>query len=167
LGVRVLAHDVLHKAIKRTDTAFLLTQTKELGPVNIECGDISPCPASFVLVFHLRGRARLSGISRMSPSTSLHTGLLIGTQNKLILFHWLTVQNPVIEVENTSGFSPKTGISGENPAAVGPWFDGILIEPAPHGATADGSYQTRLPAVIENIFTAPARKGTSKLATMP
>ena len=95
----------------------------------------------------------------MSPSPSLNTGLLIGTQNKLILFEWLTVPNPVIEVENSSGFSAKARISGENPAAMLPWFDGILMQPAPHCATADGSYQTRLPDVIDNIFSAPARKG--------
>ncbi len=87
----------------------------------------------------------------MSPSAILNTGLLIGTQNKLILFEWFPVPNPVIEVENTSGFRGKTRISGENPTAMLPWFDGILIEPAPHCAAADGSYQTRLPDVIHSL----------------
>ena len=53
--VRVLAHDFLYKAIKKPDTAFMVTQTKELGPVNIECSDISPCPASFILVSTFMG----------------------------------------------------------------------------------------------------------------
>ncbi len=52
----------VHKAIERSDAAFMFAPTKELGPVNIECSDISPCPAAFILVFHLHRRTRLRRI---------------------------------------------------------------------------------------------------------
>lgn len=159
LLVRVLAHDLVQKPIKREYTAAMVTQAKELCTVNIECSDISPCSASFVLVFHFYGRTRLSGISGMPPSPSLNAGLLIGTQHKFVLFESPAVPNPVIEIENPASFCGKTGISWENPAAMLPWFDGVLMQPAPYGATADGSYQARLPDIIDNIFSAPARKG--------
>jgi len=50
-------------------------------------------------------------------------------------------------------------VPGENPAAMLPWFDGILMEPAPYGAPADGSGQAGLSGVGGNIVTAPAGKG--------
>lgn len=95
----------------------------------------------------------------MSPSPSLDTGLLIGTQSKLILFERFFVPNPVIEIENFSGFSGKIWISGENPTPMLPRLDGVLMQPAPHCATANRSNETRLPDMIHNIFNAPARKG--------
>jgi hypothetical protein len=122
---------------------------------------ISPCSASFVLVFHFHGRTRLSGIRAMPSSPSLNARLLVGTQHKFVLFESSTVPNPVIEVQNPASFCSKIGISRENPAAMLPRFNRILMKPAPHGATADGSYQARLPDMIDNIFSAPARKGNS------
>jgi len=116
-------------------------------------------PTSFIFVFHLHRLTRLSGIGSVPPSPSLNTGLLIGTEHKLIVFEWCAVPNPVIEIENSSGFGGKSRVPGENPAAMLPWFGGILIEPALHGAPADGSCQTRLSGVLGNIFSAPATKG--------
>jgi hypothetical protein len=139
----------------------MITQTKEFGPMNIECSDISPCPASFILVFYLHGRSRLRRIGSVSPSPSLDTGLLIGTQNKLILFERFFVPNPMIQIENFSGFSSKIWISGENPTPMLPRLDGVLMQPAPHCITADRSNETRLPNMTHNIFNAPARKGYS------
>lgn len=157
--VRMLAHELVNKAIKRTGTTFMNTQTKEFGPMNIECSDISPCPASFIVVFHLHGSTRLRGIGSMSSSPSSDTGLLIRTQNKLILFGWFFIPNPVIEIENISGFSSKIRISTENPAPMLPRLDDVLVQPAPHCAIADRSNETRLPDMIHNIFSTPARKG--------
>jgi hypothetical protein len=95
----------------------------------------------------------------MLSSPSLNAGLLVGAQHKFVFFESSAVPNPVIEVENPASFCGKIGISWEDPAAMLPRFNGVLMQPAPHGAAAEGSYQARLPDIIDNIFSAPARKG--------
>jgi len=41
--VRGLCHHLVHKATKGGNAAFVFTTSKELHPVDIECGKISPC----------------------------------------------------------------------------------------------------------------------------
>ena len=94
----------------------------------------------------------------MSPGPSLDTGLLIGTQNKFIVFESFSVVNPLIEVKDSPGFFGKLRVSGENPGTMLPRFDSILIQPSPHRTIADRSHNTGLASVSGNVCGTPARK---------
>jgi hypothetical protein len=95
----------------------------------------------------------------MPPSPSLDTGLLIGTQNKFIVFELFPVPNPLIEVKDSPGFFGKLRISGENPGTMLPRFNSILIQPSPHRTIADRSHKTGLASVSCNSYSAPTGKG--------
>ena len=95
----------------------------------------------------------------MSSTASLDAGFLIGRQHQLVVFERLTVPHSFIEIQDASRFLEKVGITREDPRAVSPRADGILVEPSPHGAVADCGHQAGLTGLSSQIGNAPARQG--------
>ena len=156
--IRSLGHDLFYQTIKRGQAAFLFASAKDLGPMDIQCGDISPCPTATVFVFHLHRRAGLRGIGPMLPFSGLNAGFLISRQDKLIVAELFAVPNPLIKVEDATGFGSEIWISGENPTTMPPRLNSIFMKPAPYGTIADGSHETGLASVSGNVGCAPPRK---------
>ncbi len=154
-----LGHYLVHQAAKGGDARFALAAAKEFSLVDIEGRNISPCPTSFIFVFDPDGRTGLSRTGRVSPSPSLDTCLVIGTQNKFIFSQLLALPNPLVEVQDSSCFLGKLRVSGENPGTMLPRLDGILMQPSPYCTTAEGSHQARLAGISGNLRSTPTRKG--------
>ncbi len=154
-----LSHDLVHQAAKRGDACFAFAAAKKFSLVYIEGRNISPCPTSFIFMFYPDGQTGLSRIRRVPPSPSLDAGLVIGTQNKFIFSQLLAFPNPLVKVQDSPCFLGKLRVSGKNPAPMLPGLDGILMKPAPYGATAEFRHQTRLAGIPGNLRRAPARNG--------
>ena len=68
----------------------------------------------------------------MPPSPGLNAGFFVSTDNELIFFERFAVPNPLIEVQNSSGLGDKIWVSRENPAAMLPRLDCVLMQPPPY-----------------------------------
>jgi hypothetical protein len=97
----------------------------------------------------------------MPPLSCLNTGFFIGTQDKLFIGQKALIPHALIEVQDSSGFSGKLCITREYPSAMSPWSNGILMQPAPYGTTANGGHQTALVSVAGQISRTPHRESGS------
>src|SRR5215469_1940808 len=70
----------------------------------------------------------------------------------------LPSQLRAVQIENATSFVGKVGITREDPTAVIPGPNGILMQPAPKRAAADGRHQTGLTDLARQIRSAPARQ---------
>lgn len=154
-----LRHHLGYQVIEGGDAAFMLAATKELNPVYIKGGDVSPGATSLILMFHPYGQTRLGWIGLITTFSSLDAGLFIGTEDKFVVLKLLPVPNPFIEIKNPSGFDREERIPGENPRSMLPRTDGVFIEPSPYGALTDGCYDAALPGVSSDICSTPTRNG--------
>jgi hypothetical protein len=95
----------------------------------------------------------------MAATTGLDAGFLISREDEFILLEGTTIPDSFIEVQDSSGFAIKLGITGENPRPISPRANRILMEPAPDGAIADCGNETGLPDLPTQIGDTPARQG--------
>ena len=87
----------------------------------------------------------------MYPSSRLNTRLLVGGKHELIAAQRLAIPDPLVKIQDPSCLEGKLRIAGEDPTAVLPRPDRILVEPAPNGAVTDRgnqSHRTRLPCHV-------------------
>src|SRR2546427_9349032 len=80
--------------------------------------------------------------SRMAAQSSLNAGLLDGREHEFIICQRLSFPHPFVQVQDPTCFGREVRITREDPAAVLPWTDGILMEPTPHGAVPDGGHNS-------------------------
>lgn len=156
-----LRHDLSNKAVKGRDSTALFTAAKHFGSVDIQCRQIGPCTTALILMFDLHRRAGLGGLGGIDAGSGLDAGLFIGGQNKFIVLEQLLFPNPFVQIEDTTGFCGELRIARKDPAAVLPGTNGILVQPAPHGAVADGGHQARPTHFPCHIGGTPSRKGQS------
>jgi len=159
LFVGGLTHHLIHKTTKGSYPALRLTPSEELHLVDIECGKVSPGSQALILMFYPHGRIRLSWIRDMTSSPRLNTGLLICAHNKFVIFKLLAIPNLLIKIKDPPRFDGELRISRKNPGSMLPGPDSILIEPSPHGATAQCCYQTGVACVSSYIRRAPTGYG--------
>jgi hypothetical protein len=112
--------------------------------MHVQCRKIRPGTATLILVFNPHRRPRLRWERAMPAATGLNAGLFVGRQNELIFFEPMTVPNPLVQVENTSRLFRKAWISREDPTAMLPRPNCILVQPPPYCRAADGCYTSRL-----------------------
>ena len=158
LGIGWLGHYVLHKPIEGRNAGLRLAPAKEFDPVDVKGRKICPRPASCVLMFDLHHGAGLNRIGGMATTTRLDTGLLIGGDDELVIPEAMAVPYPFIEVQDSSCFARKLGITRKDPRAIPPRSDRILMEPTPYRAVTDRGHKTRLPNLSAQIRNTPARK---------
>lgn len=77
----------------------------------------------------------------MDTGAGLDAGLFIGGDDPFIVPEPLILPHPLAQIENPTGFHGKGRVAREDPAAVAPRSDRVLMEPAPEGAPADLSDQ--------------------------
>lgn len=158
LGIGWLAHHVVNKAIKRSYAASAFASVEQFGAMNIKGCDIGPSTASGIFMLHLHRRSRLGRIGGMTPPPRLDAGFFIGRQNKLVLLKGASFPYSFIKIQNPAGFLGKLGIARENPGAVAPRTNGILMKPSPNGAVTDCCGQSRSPNLPTQISNAPSGK---------
>lgn len=161
LGVGGLAHHLGDKAIKGDYATSSLAMAEELGLVNIERGKVSPRAASFVFMLHLHGGVRLGRVGDMAAAPGLDTGFLIRRQNELVLLEGMSVPYPFIQIQDSTRFGGKLGVTREDPRPILPGSNGILMEPAPQRRIAEIGHKTVLPNLSVEVGNTPPREGHS------
>src|SRR3990172_11274096 len=163
LTVRGLAHDLIDEAIKRSDAVARFAAAKQLGAVTIPGGQVRPSAAAPIFMFDLHGQAGLRGQGRMPARTGLDAGLLVRRQNKLVLPKRSSLPPAFVQVQDAPCLFGELGVPGENPAAVLPRPDGILMEPTPDRRSADGGHQPGPAGLGSQLHRVPARQRHARL----
>jgi hypothetical protein len=77
----------------------------------------------------------------MAAAAGLDGGLLVGTDDILAWFQLLALEDPVVQVQDHPGLGGEVGIAGEDPGAVLPRLDRVLVQPAPQRRGRDVAHQ--------------------------
>lgn len=163
LGIGWLGHDPINQLIKGLNPTTGPTLPKDPGVMNIHGRQIGDGSPPLILVFDLHGLAGLGWLAGMDASAGLDAGLFIGGKHKFIRLQGLALPGPRIEVQQSSGFGGEVRIAREDPTAVKPRSDGILMEPAPKRRLTDLGDQAGLADLLGQFGEAPAREGQAKL----
>lgn len=158
LVVRPLVHNLRDEPIERFDPVPSFTASKQLGTVDIQGRDVGPSPAPCVLMFHLHRRPSLGGKSLVPTSPSLDAGFLVGRQDELIILQRASLPDPFVKIQDTSRLLREIRVARENPAAVVPRSDRILVEPTPDRRTTDRCHDASLPGLGSQVPRTPSRK---------
>ena len=138
MTVRVLVHHLRDKAVERCDAGVGLAAAEESGAVDVESSEVGPSPAALVLVLDLAGLARLGGPGAMPAGARLNAGFPVGGDDEVVVSQGGALPRAVVEVQDPAGLVGEVGVAGEDPAAVLPRADGVLVEPAPDAGVAHG-----------------------------
>src|SRR5215831_657629 len=140
--VRRTRHDLLDQTVKGFDAVVGFAAAKDPGMVDVQTGDVGPGSAAKVFVLHLHGTTRPACASGVFAAAGLNAGFLVRRNHEFIIFQRFVFPYAGIQIENAAGFAGKVGIAWEDPTAVIPGPNGILVQPAPKRAAADRSHQT-------------------------
>jgi len=66
----------------------------------------------------------------MPANPGLNTGLLISTEHIFVSSQGHSIPYSLIQIQHPSRFLLELGISGEDPTAMLPGFNGVLVQPA-------------------------------------
>lgn len=158
-GIGRLAHHFIDKATGGCDAGSAFAPPEHFSAMHVQGGNIGPGTAPDVFMLHFHGCTRLGRIGGVSTPTLLDAGFFIGRQNELVILKGMSLPNPFIEIQDSTGFFGTLRIARENPGTIAPRTNGILMKPSPNGAVTDCRGQSRssnLPAQINN---APSGKG--------
>jgi hypothetical protein len=157
-AVRRASHDLVDQRIKRDDTVFRFATAEDARAMDIKSGQVNPGATAPVLVLNAHWRTGSAGLRGMLARPGLDTCFFVGRDDELIVFQRLTLPVALIEIKNASRFEGEVGVAWEQPTAMLPGADSILVQPAPEGAATDAGHQTRLTDVADQIGGAPPRQ---------
>jgi hypothetical protein len=129
------SHDLLNKTIEWCDAGGCFATAKDTGMMNVESSDVGPGSAPLVLMFDTHRTLGGSGQRRMFAATGLNAGLLVSRNDKFIAFEGLPFPGTLIQIQDPGGFDGEAGVAGEDPTAVVPGANGVLMEPPPDGTS--------------------------------
>jgi len=72
----------------------------------------------------------------------LNAGLFIRREDELAGAEFAALPEALVQIQNASGLGLELWVSREDPAAVLPRADGILVQPSPDGGVTEGGGQT-------------------------
>ena len=152
LAVGRLLHDLVDEAVEGGDAGLGFAAAEQLGPMDIAGGEVGPGTEAFVFVLDLGGLAGCGGRYGMPTLTRLDGGLLVGRDDEIGLVQGSTLPSAVIEIQDAAGLAGEVGVAREDPAAVLPGADGVVMQPAPDGGFADGGSDVQIPTESEQSF---------------
>src|SRR5690242_5578444 len=94
----------------------------------------------------------------MEAAACLDAGLFVGREDKFVLVQFLSLPLALVEIQNPTGFEGKLRIAWENPAAMLPRTNGVLMQPSPQRGVAQLGDQTALADVLSQLVQTPARE---------
>ena len=97
----------------------------------------------------------------MQALVRLDGGLLVGRDNEIGLLQGSTLPSAVIEIQDAASLAGEVGVAREDPAAVLPRADGVVMQPTPDGGFADGGSDAAGAGRADEIVEAPADRGRS------
>ena len=151
-------HDLLDEVEEGVDAGGGLATAKDPSMVDVESGEVGPGTAAlvFVLDAHEAMGSRRQG--RMCATTGLHAGLLIGGDDKFVAFEGFVLPRAAIQVEDAVGPDGKIGVARKDPTALIPRANGVLVEPAPDGASRDAGHQAGVADLASDVGSIPVRQ---------
>jgi len=164
LAIGRLVHHAIDQLVKGDTAALGSAVTEELGMVDIQGGHIGQRSTPLVLMFHLHWLARSGSLGGMDASAGLNAGLLIGRNHELVRLQRLPLPDALVEVKQASGFERELRVARENPTAMKPRSDRVLVEPAPKRAVTDLGHQPGLSDLLVQLRHTPARERQAELA---
>lgn len=94
----------------------------------------------------------------MPAATGLNAGLFVGRDYKLIVFEGLAAPNSLVEIEQTACLGGETRVPREDPTAVVPGTNRILVEPPPDRTSGNRGDQAGLTDLPHQIRRIPVRE---------
>jgi hypothetical protein len=122
--------------MERLDAGRLLATAEEFHAMNIHRGQVRPGAAPRVLVLDPSGLAWTGRPRGMLSNARLDAGLFVSGEHELIVSQRTAFPLPRVEVQDTPGFRDKLRIARENPGAMLPRANRILMQPPPNGRVA-------------------------------
>ena len=90
----------------------------------------------------------------MESEPGLDAGLFVGGNDEFIGAQRLSLPTALVEVEHLEGFSLEVRVARENPTAVLPGTDRVLVEPTPDGSATDLGDDAALGDFTDQILSA-------------
>ena len=135
--VRWLRQDLRDESIEGRNAGPGLAATEEPGPMHVPSGEVGQRTTPLVFMFDPRRLARPSRPRGMGPYPRLDAGLLVSTQDIFVRTQRVPVPLAVVEVQNPVGLRLEVRIAGEDPGAMIPGAQGVLLQPTPHRTPTD------------------------------
>ena len=157
-GVRLGGHDLGDQPGERLDPGGGLHPADHVGPVDVVGGQILQRALALVLVLdpHHSGLARRQGGVAATPG--LDRGLLIRADHELALAERFAVEDPGVEVQRSGRLGREVRIPREDPAAVLPWLEDVLGQPAAHRGRRDRLHDSAGDRLRGQLRGAPPRQ---------
>ena len=159
VAVGRLLHDLVDEALERGDAGLGFAAAEQLGTMDIAGGEVGLGGEGFVFVLDVGGLAGFGGRCGMPALTRLDGGFLVGRDDAIGLVQGSTQPSAVIEVEDATGLVGEVGVAREDPAAVLPRADGVVMQQAPDGGFADAGSDAAGAGGADEIVEAPAGQG--------
>ena len=161
--IRGSCHHLFDQAVKGGDAILRFTTAKDAGAVDIQGGEIGPGAAAGVLVFDVHGSVRPATVRSMLAPAGLNAGLFIRGDHEFIILQRLVSPLAGIEIQHAAGLAGKVRVTGEDPTAVIPGPNGVMMQPAPQRAAADRGDQTALLNLLHQVAGTPAGERSTVL----
>ena len=132
-----LQHQLLDESGEGLDPALLLAAADQARLVDVERSQVGERTAPLVLVLDERGPFRPGRNRRVEALAGLDRGLLVGAEHVLAWAERLAVEDASVEVEHDARLLGKERVAREDPAAIAPGPDRVLVQPAPDRRARD------------------------------
>jgi len=125
------SHHLFDQAAEGLDPGLLLDSAEEVGVVDVPGGQVGEGAAAAVVELD-QGRAAGPGRERGVATTErLQLGLLIGRDHVLVRAQALAFEAPLVEVEHPRRLGGEVGVAHEQPGALLPGPDRVVVKPTP------------------------------------
>ena len=140
-AVRLDAHDLADQPPERLDAGLGLAAPEQPGPVDVPGGEVLEGPAALVLELDPHDPACRRRQGRVTADAGLDARLLIGADHELVVPEPPSFPLARVQVEDARRLGSERRVAREDPAAVGPRLDRVLVEPAPDRRVGDRGHE--------------------------
>src|SRR5258708_4510666 len=132
-----LRKNLAHQSLKGEHACCAFTASDHVSTSHVPRRQILQGAAPFILEFDSRRTLGARWERRVTTNACLNAGLLVSAQD--VVFRPQRHAAPIssVQIQNSPRLLGELGITRENPVFELPWLDCVMVQDAPHGATAD------------------------------
>lgn len=148
------SHDLFDETMKRRDASGRFAAAEDARVMDVQRGQIGPSATAVVFVFDAHRLVRPWSRGRVFAAAGLNTGLFVGGDHEFIWFQEPPVPGTGVQIEDAAGLDGEMWIAWEDPTAVIPRSNRILMKPTPYRAVrnlGDQAGLTHLPSDVRRI----------------
>ena len=108
--------------------------------MHIPSGQILQRAPTLIFRFNPHRPAQVGRQTRVRANAGLNARFFIAADDKVICPKRLTLPPARVQIQNRRSFGPKVTIARENPVAIAPRLDGIVLEETPDGGGTHGAW---------------------------